>query len=522
MNEDYVVKAGDTLSRIAREHDTSAHELARINHLQNINVIRVGQVLQVPLKLFGLPTLPDLKLPDIDLSKMLMFEFFDAANKPIDGMKVKVQVAGKTHEHITDATGKIPVIPAAKDEKIQILVEKLKGGVKKISEMIVAADASFVRIVSPKVTVKSELKVHEGPAQAAKTDKPEPQPVGTEVVRRSAAGNPVHGVTVECPNAENLKLLANAKYRDVIIAASKRSGFSPQAIAAIMNAEAATLTYSVQIPVVNRKTGKPALDKAGKPIVKTIKKNDGEWDARSASSKSSARGMTQFLDGSWIGMMFAADSFLNARAKKEGWLTTTTVQVKKNKKKKTDKDEFESKTVQAFKLADGKFVTKTAKRSLAQVLSSKPYLTARATASDANLQKLLDLRYEPEYAINTAVDYGIENLEALKGFGFKIDGVTDGDKAKLIYLTHHLGSGDAKGFINNTIGNARAKVLLEAQVGTAKSAQYAADNGDSYVKGHRGWLCTFVDNRIKLSEKMCDPTKATTVRTLLDVTVAVR
>jgi hypothetical protein len=133
--------------------------------------------------------------------------------------------------------------------------------------------------------------------------------------------------------------------------------------------------------------------------------------------------------------------------------------------------------------------------------------SARATSSDANLQKLLDLRYEPEYAINTAVDYGIENLEALKGFGFKTDGVTDGDKAKLIYLTLHLGSRDTKGFINNTTGNARAKVRLDAQVGTAKSAQYAADNGDSYVKGHLAWLCTFVNKRIKLSEKMCDPSK---------------
>ena len=107
--------------------------------------------------------------------------------------------------------------------------------------------------------------------------------------------------------------------------------------------------------------------------------------------------------------------------------------------------------MQAFKLADGKFVTKTAERSLVQVLSSKPYLTARATASDANLQNLLD-----------------------------------------------------------------------AQVGTAKSAKYPSDNGDSYVRGHRAWLCTFVGNRIKLSEKMCDPSKAMPVRTLLDVTVEVR
>lgn len=67
----------------------------------------------MPLKLFGFRPLPGLKRPDIDLLKMLAFEFFDAANKSIEGKKVQVQVADKTHEHKTDATGKIPVISAA-------------------------------------------------------------------------------------------------------------------------------------------------------------------------------------------------------------------------------------------------------------------------------------------------------------------------------------------------------------------------------------------------------------------------
>lgn len=234
--------------------------------------------------------------------------------------------------------------------------------------------------------------------------------------------------------------------------------------------------------------------------------------------------VTQFLDGSWIDMALASDTLLNERVNKEGWLTTATVLKKKNKKKKTkgEKDEFTEIKVAAFKLASGELAAATLKRPLVRVLSSRPYLTGRATASDANLQKLLDLRYEPEYAINTAVDYGIQNLKGLKSAGFKIDGVTDGDKAKLVYLTHHLGLADAKAFINNKIEESHAKVLLIAQVGASKAAEYAEDNGDSYVKGHRAWLLNFVDRRISLPEKMCDPSKAQATRDLLDITLAIR
>jgi LysM repeat protein len=524
MNEKYVVKSGDTLSRIAAAHGTTTRELARINNLKNINVLRVDQVLLIPVQQFSIAPPSEIALPKFDLASMLALEFFDAANKPIDNLRVNVHVADKILKHKTDASGKIPVIAAKKHETVQVHVEKFNGDIKKVSEVKVVADATYVRVVSPKIKVKSEMKVHEGPAQTAKTDKPKPKEVGAETVTRSANGNPVHGVALECPNTENLKLLANAKYRDVIISAGKRSGLTPQAIAAIMNAEAATLTYSVQIPVVNKKTGLPAVGKDGKPITKTIKKNDGEWSARSASPNSSARGMTQFLDGSWIDMALANDTLLNERVNKEGWLTTATIRIKKNKKKKVkgEKDEFKEVKVAAFKLASGELAAATLKRPLVRVLSSRPYLTGRATASDANLQKLLDLRYEPEYAINTAVDYGMQNLKGLKSAGFKIDGVTDGDKAKLVYLTHHLGLADAKAFINNKIEEGHAKVLLIAQVGASKAAEYAEDNGSSYVKGHRAWLLNFVDRRISLPEKMCDPSKAQATRDLLDITLAIR
>lgn len=45
----YTVKAGDTLSAIAKAYGSTPAELARLNNLENPNLIRVGQVLKVPV-----------------------------------------------------------------------------------------------------------------------------------------------------------------------------------------------------------------------------------------------------------------------------------------------------------------------------------------------------------------------------------------------------------------------------------------------------------------------------------------
>jgi len=47
---DYTVKQGDTLGRIARDHDVSVSDLVTANKLANPNLIRPGQVLLIPTK----------------------------------------------------------------------------------------------------------------------------------------------------------------------------------------------------------------------------------------------------------------------------------------------------------------------------------------------------------------------------------------------------------------------------------------------------------------------------------------
>ena len=47
--EEIIVKKGETLSKIARQYNTSYEYLAKINNIQNPNIIRIGQKLKVPL-----------------------------------------------------------------------------------------------------------------------------------------------------------------------------------------------------------------------------------------------------------------------------------------------------------------------------------------------------------------------------------------------------------------------------------------------------------------------------------------
>ena len=44
----YMVKKGDTLSRIAKAHGTTVSKLAKLNAIENVNLIRVGQLLTLP------------------------------------------------------------------------------------------------------------------------------------------------------------------------------------------------------------------------------------------------------------------------------------------------------------------------------------------------------------------------------------------------------------------------------------------------------------------------------------------
>ncbi|WP_154235493.1 hypothetical protein [Xanthomonas oryzae] len=482
----------------------------------------------------------------------VFFQFFDVLSLPIEGLKVIIEAGGNLFTSVTGNDGSIPSVEVpSKLPRVSVKVEKATGGTKEVANFNAEPGSQHVLLTSPKLSLDSVQRPHEGPKPALKIpSKPSPAPAiisaktdripragsnaktdrlpaaseppqrkqsealapGTIKETRSPAGNPVLQVALECPNPENLRLDRNFKYRDIIIAAGKRSGFIPQAIAAVMNAEAATITEVTERAILG-KDKKPIIDqKTGKPKTRKIRKNYGEWDTRSASPASSARGMTQFLDGSWIDNATTEGTRLNEKAKKNGWLTTKAIKDKKGNESE----------IPAFLLEDEKLVTAAKGGTLARTLSRKPYLTGCATASDANLQALLDMRFDAESAIDAAVDYGLINLQGLKDAGYDLSELNDGERAKIIYLCHHLGLADAKRFIQKTISESSAKKLLITQVGAASAKEYADNADGTYVQGHRAWLNGFENKRIILTKFMCDPSKVPEVRELTVITDSIK
>jgi len=546
MTTSYTVRRGDTLTKIAKLHNSTVQAIAELNDLSNLNLIHIGQHLQVPAPPAPVPEhspVPEHE-EQAPQERTLFMQFVDVLNQPIKDLMVMLHSDGETVEHVTNSEGEVPPVEVkSESSKVKVEVKTVTGKSKHIATVRPRGDNTYVRLHSPKLAVQSQLRTHEGkppapaapppvapapapPAATASTlpataaDSPASKlntttPPGTVTDTRSAAGHPVQEVSLECPNKLNLRLMQNFIYHDYIVAAADRAGMVPQAIAAIMNAESATITTWEEKALTNLKTGKPILDKKGKPVIKRYPKNSGVWDPKSASPKSSARGMTQFLDATWIEMAFTDGTFLNARAKKEGWVTTTTVTIK-------GKHSEETKVVPAFKLESGSFVTAGGKLSIPRKLASTPYLTGRAKASDGNLQKILDLRFEAEYAIHTAVDYVMQNFAMLKRDKVKLDTINDGEKAKIAYLAHHLGPADLPKFINDTMPAERAEYLLVNQVGKTNAAAKAKDRSDDYLDAHRRWLNAFINERIILTKYMCKADDALAVRELLDITIAIR
>lgn len=203
---------------------------------------------------------------------------------------------------------------------------------------------------------------------------------------------------------------ANEGMRGALSRASQRTGVPPAALAAIVDAEAA-------------------------------KGRGGAWKAYSRNSRSSAAGIGQFLSGTWTGLAQQKGTWLNTRARINGWL-------------------------------DG----------------------AGRVRPDAR-PALLALRYDPAASIEAIADYSRNNLDRLKR-----NGVDIGDDVRAVaeaaYLGHHLGPGDAVRFLRGTMPDQRAQTLLSAQIGAGAAARRIADSGDASA-AHRQWLTSYISRQVR-------------------------
>lgn len=199
--------------------------------------------------------------------------------------------------------------------------------------------------------------------------------------------------------------------------------------------------YAPMLSAAASRTGLPA------PVLATIvhaeaaKDGDGRWMPYSRNPRSSAAGLGQFLSGTWEGEAEREGTWLNATARANGWL-------------------------------DG-----------------RGHVRGDARA------ELLSLRYDPQAAIETTADYARANLDGLRHAGVRVgEGVED--IAKAAYIGHHLGRGDAVRFLTGSLDPARARRLLDAQIGSAQ-ANRRIEAAGSAVAAHRSWLLDYVGRTIK-------------------------
>lgn len=464
MSKDYSVKKGDTLWGIAKYHGLTIKQLANYNGLDGVRAhnLKIGQLIHLePVK--------QTKKIEVELTIKLLDLIFN----PIKKATLRLEYDGKIHlENITEGeisnlciedhskglkvyfkniTGQFDLIADHKrlpvGRKIMTLTSrsvKVKGaytpkdGVahRRLSSIQRELKNNHRPITNPpqssppslsesKDESKSVEKKLESPLSGTtkKVDSTTPPQANTKApldvhapeitpinqTIRTDGGDPTHVVAVQFTEDNLLLSKENIIYKQYIIAAANLNGFTPQGMAALINAEAAKL-------------------------------KNGEWNPKSYNSDSNAGGMTQFLQTTWLEMCKNKSSLV------------------------------------------GKFVANYPKISESEKLN---------------------LRFNPEFAIDAAATYAKSNIDALKSHKLPVEQIKDPvGRAKLAYLLHHEGAGGAYQFITNTITAERAKRLLFTQFGKKQAAQ-----AEAYLKRYKGdakvayghWLRDYIDNHIILS-----------------------
>ncbi len=460
--------------------------------------------------------------PTDDQPRHVAIIFRDALDLPIEDLEVSMHLPdGTTFNGKTTAQGAVTLpLPPKATGTSQIRVKDATGTSQPVCSIDLAKCTNAAIIRSPKVAAKAPLRQHQqtppskptpakappAPAKAsaepvAKTtpappaagsaswwgdngalahawqwvktevglgDAPPTKAPASPVVKKSLspAGQPVTFIAgPECPNPDKLRLGRNNVFRKAIIDAAKRLGLIPQALCALMDCEAGKVTEHV--PKLGP-DGKQLKDKKGKPLTAPIREL---WNANAGNAQSGAAGLTQFLGSTWLGHVLIPGRYIHDQSVARGWVRLETPP--------------KGKPHWVFVLADGK---------------TRQHV-AKSDHSDANVSACLAMRMDPVWSINAAADYGAANLELLKTKGFNLSGLTDMNKAKLMYLMHHEGEGSGPLFIRNTLGTAKSGVeglrsKFATQLGakgTVAATKKITDAGGDVEVAYRYWLSKFID-----------------------------
>lgn len=177
VENQHVVRRGDTLAKIAAQNGTTPQALARYNHIKDPNRITIGQIVR--------------------FEPMISVQVVDRLHQPIPDMKLALYTSGKhLSDVVTCAEGWIKdvVLPSFSDA-LQVFVFKPTGEKKRVATIKPSGSPKCVQLVSPKVKVAAvSANMHGGTPQAT------PKSKATKVFgSTNKAGTPV--VVVSAPIA---------------------------------------------------------------------------------------------------------------------------------------------------------------------------------------------------------------------------------------------------------------------------------------------------------------------------------
>ena len=281
----YPVKERDTLWSIGRQFGVSVDALAKANGLKGrqVHLLRIDQVLLIPDR--------EAKTPKTTLE--LTFRGLDFNLLTPD--RVKVQHDGCATEVSLDANKSLKLAIADHSQGLSVWIETADRRMEQVfSAECVPIGKWALSIDSRMVKAKGELQPARGrhAVSTAEVKQGVTHNAGlkngelAQQQTRVEAGAPVHGIATVY-TGENLRLApSNEKYRALIIAAAKKYDLTPQSLAAMIAAEATTLSKT------------------------------GEWlEESNKAHPDRAQGLCQFFEAGWTAVFGYEKSLLYADTK---------------------------------------------------------------------------------------------------------------------------------------------------------------------------------------------------------------
>lgn len=502
----HVVKAGETLSQIARAAGTDWQTLARINGLPNPDRLRVGQRIELP----DAPRVHVVRsgetlsgiARDAGVSAASLAQRNHIANPDLIHPGQRLSIAGSPAPGARPVTAPVTAAPARPAAAAGATPTPGAASLR-AADIAAARAAGHPSIGKCYAWVKTALQQSGAvpdymPGVAAKDAGPTLQQRGF-VNLLNRPGNTIRS-PYDAPKGAVLVYGAapgavdrNARYGHIEIrtatgfasdyaSANARTGSAanglegrgrvltgvyvkPDAAAASASGASAPAADGAYAPA-NLKLG--ANDRYRDAIVEaatrtgmtpqtvaaiidaeTLKDADGVWRDDAAAGTSSAVGMTQFLKGTWIGEATRAGGILNAEAKAAGMVD-----------------------------ANNRVVDEPG---------------------------LLALRTDARLSILAGADYARQNLSSLTRSGAIPTDADPAALAKYAYVAHHEGLGGARGFLSGDMRYLR-DATFEANVPAASRQRYLDAAGGSEPLAYRNWLSDYIDRRIDVTRFMNDST----------------